>query len=123
MWNWLVFGLVVGVSLVFYDGLLFYFGFECLLDFIDVEDIVVFGVSVKYLVVFEKVGVCLCYSYCLDSLRILFFIGLLLVYESFDYVYCELKSDFCLLLIFGGIDIVFCFVIGNLVLLVWCGEL
>lgn len=63
MWNWLVMGLVGGVILVLYDGLFFYLGLSVLMDFIDEENISLFGISVKYIFVLEKVGVKFVNSY------------------------------------------------------------
>ena len=123
MWNWLVSGLAVGVTLVLYDGSPLHPGPERLLDLIDSERISAFGTSAKYLAALEHAHIQPRLSHRLDSLKLLLSTGSPLSPESYDYVYREFKADLCLASMSGGTDICSCFVIGNPVLPVRRGQI
>ena len=123
MWNWLVSGLALGATLVFYDGSPFHPAPERLIDLIDAENISIFGTSAKYLAALEKAGVNPAESHRLSRLKALLSTGSPLAHEGFDYVYRCFKPDLCLSSISGGTDIVSCFALGNPTLPVWRGEL
>ena len=123
MWNWLVSGLALGVTLVLYDGSPFHPEPTRLIDLIDTEDISVFGTSAKFIAALEKAGVKPRESHKLTHLKAILSTGSPLIHESFEYVYRDVKRDLCLSSISGGTDIVSCFALGNPTLPVWRGEL
>ena len=123
MWNWLVSGLARGASLVLFDGSPFHPGAERLIDLIDAEDISLFGTSAKFIAALEKAGAKPRETHRLSRLKAILSTGSPLAHESFEYVYRDIKADFCLSSISGGTDIVSCFALGNPTLPVWRGEL
>ncbi|MFZ5959967.1 acetoacetate--CoA ligase [Pseudomonas knackmussii] len=123
MWNWLVSGLLVGATLVLYDGSPFHPGPERLVDLIDAEGISVFGTSAKYIAALEKANVRPRHPHDLERLKTILSTGSPLAHESFDYVYRDFKPEVCLSSISGGTDIVSCFALGNPAAPVWRGEL
>lgn len=123
MWNWLVSGLLVGATLVLFDGSPFHPGPERLVDLIDAEGISVFGTSAKYIAALEKANVRPRHTHELRRLKTILSTGSPLAHESFDYVYRDFKAEVCLSSISGGTDIVSCFALGNPTAPVWRGEL
>lgn len=123
MWNWLVSGLLVGATLVLYDGSPFHPGPERLVDLIDAEGISVFGTSAKYIAALEKANVRPRHTHELRRLKTILSTGSPLAHESFDYVYRDFKPEVCLSSISGGTDIVSCFALGDPTAPVWRGEL
>lgn len=123
MWNWLVSSLATGATVMLYDGNPFYSSPDVLLDYIDEENINVFGTSAKYLSALENHGVIPAKSHELHSLRCILSTGSPLAPESFDYVYTMIKPDVQLASISGGTDILSCFALGNPLLPVHRGEL
>jgi acetoacetyl-CoA synthetase len=123
MWNWLVSALATGATLMLYDGSPFYPKAHCLLDYVEQEDINVFGTSAKYIDVLRKESIDFSASYNLKKLKTILSTGSVLVPESYDYVYENIKADVCLSSISGGTDIVSCFALGSAILPVYRGEL
>ncbi len=123
MWNWLVSALATGATLMLYDGSPFYPNAHCLLDYVEQEDINVFGTSAKYIDVLRKESIDFSASYKLKNLKTILSTGSVLVPESYDYVYENIKADVCLSSISGGTDIVSCFALGSAILPVYRGEL
>ncbi len=123
MWNWLVSGLASGATLLLYDGSPFARDGRLLIDYIDQEEISIFGTSAKYLAALEKSGLKPCETHRLTSLKTILSTGSPLSHESFDYVYRDIKSDVCLSSISGGTDIISCFVGGSVTLPVYRGEI
>lgn len=123
MWNWLVSGLVLGASLVLFDGSPFHPAAERLIDLIDAENISLFGTSAKFIAALEKAGAKPRETHKLSRLKAILSTGSPLAHESFEYVYRDIKTDVCLSSISGGTDIVSCFALGNPTLAVWRGEL
>jgi acetoacetyl-CoA synthetase len=123
MWNWLVSGLVLGASLVLFDGSPFHPAAERLIDLIDAENISLFGTSAKFIAALEKAGAKPRETHRLSRLKAILSTGSPLAHESFEYVYRDIKTDVCLSSISGGTDIVSCFALGNPTLAVWRGEL
>ena len=122
MWNWLVSGLACGASLVLYDGSPFYPGASVLWDYAEEVGATLFGTSAKYLDVLKKENYSPGKNHDLSKLRTLCSTGSVLVPESYDYVYANVKEDLCLSSISGGTDIVSCFVLGSPILPVYRGE-
>ncbi|WP_299876243.1 acetoacetate--CoA ligase [uncultured Cocleimonas sp.] len=123
MWNWLVSALSTGATLMLYDGSPFYPDENILWDYVDQEEINVFGTSAKYIDVLRKDDVDLKSSHSLKSLNSILSTGSVLAPESYDYIYEKVKTDVCLSSISGGTDIVSCFALGCAVLPVYRGEL
>jgi acetoacetyl-CoA synthetase len=123
MWNWLVSGLASGATLMLYDGAPFYPNGNVLFDYVDQQDIAVFGTSAKFIDGVNKAGLEPISTHSLETLRTILSTGSPLVPESFDFVYEKIKKDVCLSSIAGGTDIISCFALGNPTLPVWRGEL
>jgi acetoacetyl-CoA synthetase len=122
MWNWLVSGLASEATIMLYDGSPSYPGNSVLFDYIDEEDIAIFGTSAKFIDALAKSGTTPRITHDLSSLKSILSTGSPLAPEGFDYVYEYVKSDVCLSSIAGGTDIISCFVLGNPTLPVWSGE-
>ncbi len=106
-----------------YDGAPFYPNGNALFDYIDQEDIAVFGTSAKFIDGVNKAGLEPISTHSLKTLQTILSTGSPLVPESFDFVYEKIKKDVCLSSISGGTDIISCFALGNPTLPVWRGEL
>jgi len=122
MWNWLVSGLASEATIMLYDGSPFHPDGSVLFDFVDDEDINIFGTSAKFIDALGKSGIKPRVTHSLSSLGTMLSTGSPLMPEGFDYVYENVKSDLCLSSISGGTDIIACFVVGNPTLPVWRGE-
>jgi len=122
MWNWMLSGLSLGVTLVLYDGSPFYPQANTLLMLVDDNDISVFGCGAKYISSLQKNNVNTNFM-GLKKLRLILSTGSPLLSESFDYVYENIKSSVQLCSISGGTDIVSCFVLGNPIDPVYRGEI
>lgn len=123
MWNWVVSSLMVGATVVLYDGSPFYPGADSLFNLIDEEEISIFGTSAKYIAAVEKEGLKPKQTHHLKQLKAILSTGSPLSHEGFEYVYRDIKTDVCLSSISGGTDIVSCFALGNPNLPVYRGEL
>lgn len=123
MWNWLVSAFATGATLMLYDGSPFYPNANILLDYAEKERFTVFGISAKYIDVLRKEGVNFTQTHPLKSLKAILSTGSVLVPESYDYVYQNIKKVVCLSSISGGTDIVSCFALGSPILPVRRGEL
>ncbi|BHH85144.1 acetoacetate--CoA ligase [Desulforhopalus sp. 52FAK] len=122
MWNWLVSALGCGASIVLYDGSPFYPGPGVLWDYTEKVGATLFGTSAKYIDVLKKENYTPKENHDLRHLRTLCSTGSVLVPESYDYLYSQVKEDLCVSSISGGTDIVSCFVLGCPVLPVYRGE-
>ena len=123
MWNWLISSLVVGATIVLYDGSPFYPDGTALLKMADDLGITVFGTSAKYIASLESAGIKPKQISSFPKLRTILSTGSPLVEENFDFVYGEWKEDVQLASISGGTDIISCFALGNPILPVRRGEL
>ncbi len=123
MWNWLLSGLATGATLVLYDGSPLARNGRLLIDYIDQEEISIFGASAKYITALQKNGLKPRQTHRLSSLKTILSTGSPLSHESFDYVYRDFKEDVCLSSISGGTDIISCFVGGSVTLPVYKGEI
>ncbi len=123
MWNWLVSGLASLATIVLYDGSPFYPNGNVLFDYIDAVNINQFGTSAKFIDACHKANIKPKQTHKLTSIKTILSTGSVLVPESFDYVYQDVKEDVCLSSISGGTDIISCFACGNPTLPVYRGEL
>ena len=123
MWNWLVSGLALGVTLCLYDGSPFHPDGNVLFDFAAQERFAMFGTSAKYIDALRKGGFTPRQTHDLSALRLVTSTGSPLSPEGFTFVYEGIKPDVQLASISGGTDIVSCFVLGNPLKPVWRGEI
>lgn len=123
MWNWLVSALASGATIMLYDGNPSIRAGAILFDYIDAEQITVFGTSAKWIDACAKTGLTPITTHTLTSMRTMCATGSVLVPESFDYVYQHVKKDVQLASISGGTDIISCFMLGNPFGPVYRGEI
>lgn len=123
MWNWLVSALMLGATIVLYDGSPFFEDGRALWRMAEEEKLTVFGTSAKFVAALEKAGVRPGEEFDLSSIKTILSTGSVLAPESFDFVYDAISSDVQLSSISGGTDIIGCFAGGNPLLPVRRGEL
>jgi acetoacetyl-CoA synthetase len=123
MWNWLLSSLVVGATVVLYDGNPTYPDWGAMWKLAQDEKITIFGCSATYLNYLRGVGAEPGKAYDLSSLRAMSQTGSSLSAEGFEYVYREIKGDMHFNSISGGTDINGCFAIGSPIQPVYAGEL
>jgi len=123
MWNWLATGLGAGATIVLFDGQPMYPSPERLFDIAQSEKLDFFGVSAKFIDSAAKAGLKPIQTHDLSNLKVIASTGSVLVPESFDYVYREVKKDVHLASMSGGTDICGCFAAGIPTQGVYRGEL
>ena len=123
MWNWLATGLGAGATIVLFDGQPMYPSAERLFDIAQNEELDFFGVSAKFIDSAAKAGVKPRETHDLSNLKVIASTGSVLVPESFDYIYREVKQDVHLASMSGGTDICGCFAAGISTQGVYRGEL
>ncbi|XCF06573.1 acetoacetate--CoA ligase [Tamlana crocina] len=113
MWNFLQSALLMGASIVLYDGSPTYPNFNKLWGFADDVGINHFGTSAPFLVASMKKNINP-KSYCkLNSIRSISSTGAPLPFETFEYVYKNIKEDVWLCSMAGGTDVCTAFVGGT----------
>ncbi|MFM7495544.1 MAG: acetoacetate--CoA ligase [Candidatus Nanopelagicus sp.] len=110
MWNWLVYVLGSGATIVLYDGSPTYPTVDKLLEIADSESCTHLGVSAKYIDLLSKSKIKNEGRYNLINLKSIISTGSALAKESFEYIYSSIKKDQHLASISGGTDICGCFV-------------
>ncbi|KAJ3219364.1 hypothetical protein HDU67_001583 [Dinochytrium kinnereticum] len=123
MWQWLVSGLSIGVTLVLYDGSPFKSTPERLWDLVDSLKITIFGTSAKYIASMQEMNISPKKTHSLASLRHIYSTGSPLYPEQYDFVYNDIKSDVLLGSITGGTDIISLFAGHNCEGTVYRGEI
>lgn len=123
MWNWMVSALALGTTLTLYDGSPTYPTEARLFEFIEAEQVTVFGTSAKFLSAVQKADVTPNEHHAFPSLRCILSTGSPLLPAQYDFVYEAIKRDVQLSSISGGTDILSCFALGNPVLPIYRGEL
>ncbi|MEO8203849.1 MAG: acetoacetate--CoA ligase [Betaproteobacteria bacterium] len=123
MWNLLFAGLCAEAAVMLYDGSPFARDGAITFDFCAAERFTQYGTSAKFIDAIAKRGLKPRATHDLASVRMIVSTGSPLVPESYDYVYCDVKSDVCLASISGGTDIMAGFADANPVLPVYRGEL
>lgn len=121
MWNWMVSGLALGMTVTLYEGSPIYPQTTRLLSLVGSEKLTALGLGAKLLASIEKSDHPLPTE--LDTLRLILSTGSPLLPSQYDFVYQKLKSDVQLSSISGGTDIVSCFALGNPILPVYRGEI
>ena len=123
MWNWLFMALIRGVTIVLYDGSPVFPNAERLFDIASQEKLNFLGLSAKYIDGVKKSGAKPIQTHDLSQLRMIGSTGSVLVPESFDYIYQDVKKDVHLASMSGGTDICSCFVASIPTLGVHRGEI
>jgi acetoacetyl-CoA synthetase len=123
MWNFLVSGLLVGSTIVLYEGSPAFPDLNTLWQLAHDANVTLFGTSAPYLVSCMKAGITPGQTHDLHALRALGSTGSPLPPEGFAWVYREIKSDLWLQSISGGTDLCTAFVGGCPLLPVHAGEL
>ena len=123
MWNFLQSPLLMGATIVLYDGSPTYPDFYKLWAFSEQIKINHFGTSAPYLVASMKKCITPKDNYDLTSIRSISSTGAPLPYEAFEYVYESIKQDVWLCSMAGGTDVCTAFVGGSPFYGVYAGEI
>jgi acetoacetyl-CoA synthetase len=123
MWNFVQSALLMGASIVLYDGSPTYPNFEALWAFSDKVGINHFGTSAPYLVASMKKGIDAKSNHDLSSIRSISSTGAPLPFEAFEYVYDKIKKNVWLCSMAGGTDVCTAFVGGAPDYAVHAGEI
>ncbi|MGC6429770.1 MAG: acetoacetate--CoA ligase [Jejuia sp.] len=123
MWNFLQSALLMGASIVLYDGSPTYPSFDALWQFSDDLKINHFGTSAPFLVANMKQQLNIKQQYNLNTVRSISSTGAPLPAEAFNYVYEAIKEDVWLCSMAGGTDVCTAFVGGSPFYDVYSGEI
>ncbi len=123
MWNYVVGGLLLGSTVVLYDGSPVYPDKNSLWNFAEETGTTLFGTSAAYITSCMKADVRPLDTNDLSELRGLGSTGSPLSADAFAWIYRNVKSDFWVASVSGGTDLCTAFVGGCPVLPVTAGEL
>lgn len=123
MWNFLVGGLLVGSTVVLYDGSPVYPNKDMLWQFAEETRMTVFGTSASYITESMKHNVSPIEKYDLTHLKSVSSTGSPLPPEGFQWCYEHVKEDLWIASISGGTDVCTAFILGAPILPVYAGEL
>ena len=123
MWNLLVGGLLVGATVVSYDGSPGFPDMGALWRLAEQSGTTFFGTSAGYITALMKTEIAPGRDYDLRRLIGLGSTGSPLSPEGFEWVYAQVKPDIWLASVSGGTDICGCFVGGCPLLPVYSGEI
>ncbi len=123
MWNILVGGLLVGTTILLYDGSPAYPTLNMLWKLAQESGMTFFGTSAGYITSCMKAGLEPGTTYDLSKLRAIGSTGSPLPPEGFGWVYEHVKRDIWLASISAGTDVCSAFVGGSVLLPVYAGEL
>ncbi len=123
MWNLLIGGLLVGATVLLYDGSPAYPDMGVLWRFAEESRMTFFGASAGYITALMKSDVEPGRQYDLSALVGMGSTGSPLPPEGFEWVYEHVKPDLWLASISGGTDVCGCFIAGAPILPVYSGEL
>ena len=123
MWNYLNAALLLGATIVLYDGNPGYPDMQVLWQLAEAAPVHHFGTSAPYLIACNKAGISPGKEFNLGALRSLSSTGSPLPPEAFDYVYDHIKKDLWLCSMSGGTDVCTAFVGGCPWLPVYEGEI
>jgi acetoacetyl-CoA synthetase len=112
MWNWLLYVLGSGSSIVLYDGSPAFPDLDRLFELASKYEVTALGLSAKYADSLRKAELQLKKRHDLSKLRMIMSTGSVLAPESFDYLYQATKPNLHLVSFSGGTDICGCFLIG-----------
>ncbi len=123
MWNFLVSGLLLGSTLVLYDGSPAYPGLYTLWKLAEQERITYFGTSAPYLLACQKAGVEPGQKHDLSSITRIGTTAAPLPADGFGWVYEKVHPNLLLGSCSGGTDVCTAFVLGCPLLPVHAGEI
>ncbi len=123
MWHWLISSLMVGATILLFDGSPFYPDPGRMFKLAQEQGMTHFGTSARYIAAVEKSGLKPHEQFDLSKLRVMLSTGSPLTQENFEFVYRDIKNDLEMASISGGSDIISCFALGNPIGPVWSGEL
>jgi acetoacetyl-CoA synthetase len=123
MWNYLVSGLLVGSTVVLFDGDPGHPGLDALWRMAADEGVTFFGTSAPFLLACRKAGLVPGDVADLSALRTVGSTGAPLPAEGFEWVYDAVKDDLLLSSVSGGTDVCTAFVGGCPLVRVRSGEL
>ncbi|GAB6161799.1 acetoacetate--CoA ligase [Desulfothermus naphthae] len=123
MWNFLIGGLLLGSTIILYDGSPAYPDLNVLWDFAEKTKMNVFGTSAGYITTCMKQGLIPQKSYDLKDLISIGSTASPLPPEGFKWVYDNVKQDVWLASASGGTDVCTAFLGGCPLLPVYAGEL
>ncbi len=123
MWNYLVSGLLHGITVVLYEGAPAYPDLSALFRLVDEERVSFFGSSAPFLLACRKAGLEPRRDLELNALNSLGSTGSPLPVEGFEWIYEAVKKDLALGSISGGTDVCTAFVGSSPLLPVRSGEL
>jgi acetoacetyl-CoA synthetase len=123
MWNLLMSGLLVGATVLMYDGSPAYPDMGALWKFAQDTGMTLFGTSAGFITTCMKAGIEPGKRYNLSSIRCIGSTGSPLPPEGFEWVYEHVKRDVWLASLSGGTDVCSGFVGGSVLSPVYSGEL
>ena len=123
MWNLLLGGLLVGTTILLYDGSPSYPDMNVLWEYAEKTGMTFFGTSAGFILACMKAGIEPGKTYNLSKLRGLGSTGSPLPPEGFLWVYDKVKRDIWLASASGGTDVCSAFLGGSILLPVRAGEL
>ncbi len=123
MWNLLIGGLLVGATVLMYDGSPGYPGIHTLWKFAEDTGMTLFGTSAGYITACMKAGITPGKTYDLSKIREIGSTGSPLPPEGFHWIYEQVKSDVWLVSMSGGTDVCTGFVGGSILQPVYEGEI
>jgi acetoacetyl-CoA synthetase len=123
MWNLLSGGLLIGTTVLLYDGSPSYPDMNALWDFAEKSKMTFFGTSAGFILASMKAGIEPGATFDLSTLRGLGSTGSPLPPEGFQWVYNKVKKDIWLASVSGGTDVCSAFLGGSILLPVRAGEL
>lgn len=123
MWNLLMGGLLVGCTVLMYDGSPGYPDLGVLWKFAQDTGMTFFGTSAGFIASCMKAGIEPGKTYDLSKLQAIGSTGSPLPPEGFEWVYEHVKRDVWLVSLSGGTDVCSAFVGGSILLPVYSGEL
>jgi acetoacetyl-CoA synthetase len=123
MWNFLTSGLLLGTTILLYDGSPAYPDMQALWRFAEETGMTYFGTSAPYILSSMRDGIEPGREFNLSSLRAVGSTGAPLTPEGFGWVYDKVKEDLLLGSVSGGTDMCTAFVLSCPTLPVHAGEI
>jgi acetoacetyl-CoA synthetase len=123
MWNYLVSGLLLGSTLILYDGSPAFPGLYSLWKLAEEEQVTYFGTSAPYLLTCKKAGIAPNSRHQLECIRSIGTTGAPLPADGFAWVYENVHADLLLGSVSGGTDVCTAFVLSCPWLPVHAGEI
>ena len=123
MWNLLIGGLLLGSTVLLYDGSPGLNNMDVLWEFAERSGMTIFGTSAAYITSCIKAGLKPSQSHDLSKLHAVGSTGSPLPIEGFSWVYDHVGEDIWLISVSGGTDVCSAFVGGNPLWPVYAGEI